>query len=176
MTDYWRVDEGVISSSSFTPKCLWVVTLELHPPRGTISFYENASQLCECSVPPWTVSWWTFPDQAAVEMEDFMSCSNIAPGWSDDDDTTSCISGHPEPTLHRFSSQDFEDLHYLILFHSLNNLIFVLFRSVFLNVFNSTMKKKISKKLFLPLVSSLRHCAIFFVCLPVICGNSCSYV
>lgn len=36
MTDYWRVDEGVISSSSFTPKCLWMVKLELYPPWGPI--------------------------------------------------------------------------------------------------------------------------------------------
>lgn len=79
--------------------------------------------------------------EAAVEMLDFMSCSKIAAGWTDDD-TTSCIGGHPEPTLHRFLIQDFEDLHYLILFHSLNIPIFLLFPSVLLNIFSKYHEKK----------------------------------
>lgn len=49
----------------------------------------------------------------------------VAAGWTDDD-TTSRICGHPQPTVHTFVMEDFEDLQYLILFHSLNIHIFLL--------------------------------------------------
>lgn len=92
-------------------------------------------------VPEWSHLGRCLGGQAAVEMLDFMSCSKIAAGWTDDD-TTSSIGGHPEPTLHRFLIQDFEDLHYLILFHSLNIPIFLLFPSVLLNIFSKYHEKK----------------------------------
>lgn len=43
----------------------------------------------------------------------------------------------------------------------------------FLTSLTVPWKKK--SHLFFPFVSSLRHCIIFFVCLPVICGYSCLY-
>lgn len=146
---WWLIIEGLMKVSFrplHSPKNAWVVLLELHPPRWAISLHKDGSQLCESWVPPRAVSWWTFTDGAVVQMWDFMSCSNIAPGWTDDDPTSS-ISGHPEPTLHRFLIQDFEDFHYLILFCSLKILIFLLVRSVLLNIFNKYHEKNISLNL-----------------------------
>lgn len=63
------------------PACC-AITLRLTCPKGLSK--------------PRIASWWTFRHEVVVQMLDFISCSNIAPGLTDDD-TTSSFCRHPDP-------------------------------------------------------------------------------
>lgn len=150
MSRYQRVNEDVVPFSTrherpTVSKCHRVVTLQRVEPRIT-----RAITLClSC---PKIASWWTFRHEAIVKM--LMSCSNIAPGLTDDD-TTSSFCMHPETTVQSFHPRLWRLSHWhniQILLHFADvethkmrpcfvvlnsSFIFHLYGSVFLNILNT---------------------------------------
>ena len=73
-------------------------------------------------------------DFAFLDLYRWGSCADV--GFHELQQHCASIGGHPGPTRIGFLIQDFEDLHYLILFHSLNISVFLLFCSLLISIFN----------------------------------------